>query len=255
MSATLTSDLTWEQHDPPTSVVDPLIVAMVSYDIYRNIHKGIRLEMFGVTTDAGRLDPDDTAACARFATRFRGLESLLVNHAKHEDDHLDAVIAEVMGAHAAEITESHVVLEERVEQIGWIVDAAIAATGVDRRAGFHTVYLELAAFTALYLQHQDDEERVVMRALDAAFPTETLAQLDAQIVASIAPDVLGACLAVMLPGMNVLDRCELLDEIRAHAPAEAFAGIWALAAQVLEPRDYLQVAHRMSLAVDGSVFE
>lgn len=66
---------------------------------------------------------------------------------------------------------------------------------------------------------------------------------------------MGACLSLMLPAMNLPDRCELLSDIRANAPVEVFAGIWALASQVLEPRDYLQVAHQLSLAVDGSVFE
>ena len=250
MSASSTLD---RPNDTPRDAAT-LIVPQVSYDIYRNIHKGIRMEMFAVTTDAGRLDPSDSAACARFAARFQGLVFVLVQHAKHEDEFLEPVIARIMGDHAAEITASHVVLEDQIQEIGAIVDAALAADGIDRRAGFHTVYLELAAFVASYLQHQDDEERVVMRALDAALPTAALAELDARIVASVAPEVMGACLSLMLPGMNLLDRCELLADIRAHAPAEAFAGVWALASQVLEPRDYLQVAHELSLAVDASVF-
>ena len=94
-----------------------------------------------------------------------------------------------------------------------------------------------------------------MRALDAAFPADVLAQLDAAIVASIPPEILGQFLAIMLPGMNVLDRCELLSEIRANAPSEAFAGIWALAGQVLDTRDYITVAHRLDLAIDASAVQ
>ena len=172
----------------------------VSYDIYRNVHKGIRLEMFAVTTELGSLDPDDTEACRRFASRFRILELLLTKHAMHEDVHLEPAIAEALGDHAAQLAVAHVVLESQVERIGRIVDAALAAAGADRRAALHMAYLELAAFVGAYLQHQDDEERIVMRALDAAFPTEVLAQLDAAIVASIPPEILGQFLAIMLPG-------------------------------------------------------
>jgi hypothetical protein len=225
----------------------------VSYDIYRNVHKGIRLEMFAVTTELGSLDPDDVEACRRFASRFRSLELMLAKHAMHEDVHLEQAIADALGNHAADLAAAHVVLESHVSRIGLIVDVAVAATGADRRAALHMAYLELATFVSDYLRHQDDEERIVMRALDATFPTEVLAQLDAAIVASVPPEVLAGFLAIMLPAMNVLDRCELLAEIRANAPAEAFAGIWALAAQVLATRDYITVAHRLDVAIDAAL--
>jgi hypothetical protein len=234
--------------------VAPVVIdRLVSYDIYRNVHKGIRVEMFAVATELGSLDPDDTAACRRFASRFRILELLLTKHAMHEDLHLESAIAEALGDRAAQLAVAHVMLESQVERIGRIVDAALTAAGPDRRAGLHMAYLELAAFVGAYLQHQDDEERIVMRALDAAFPTAALAQLDAAIVASISPEILGQFLAIMLPAMNVLDRCELLAEIRAHAPAEAFAGIWALARQVLNTRDYITVALRLEVAIDATL--
>jgi hypothetical protein len=237
----------------PTGAAGVVIDRPVSYDIYRNVHKGIRLEMFAVTTELGSLDPDDVEACRRFAGRFRTLEMLLTKHAMHEDVHLEQAIAEALGDHAAELAAAHVVLESHVARIGAIIDVAVGATGVDRRAGLHMAYLELATFVAAYLQHQDDEERIVMRALDATFPTEVLAQLDAAIVSSIPPEILGQFLEIMLPGMNVLDRCELLAEIRDNAPVEAFAAIWALAGQVLATRDYITVAHRLDLAIDANL--
>ena len=222
----------------------------VSYDIYRNVHKAIRLEMFAVTTQLGSLDPDDVDACAGFASRFRTLEAMLTKHAMHEDVHLDRAIAEALGDRAAALAAAHVELEARVARIGAIVDVALAATGTDRRAALHMAYLELADFVGAYLHHQDDEERVVMRALDATFPTAVLAQLDAAIVSSIPPEVLAEFLSIMLPAMNVVDRCELLAEIREHEPVEAFAGIWALAGQVLSGGDHLALAQRLGIALD-----
>jgi hypothetical protein len=167
----------------------------------------------------------------------------------HEDVHLDRAIAEALGDHAAKLAAAHVALESDVERIGAIVDIALTAAGTDRRAALHMAYLELAAFVGAYLQHQDDEERIVMRALDATFPTEVLEHLDRDIVASIPPEVLGQFLAIMLPGMNVLDRCELL----ANAPIEAFAGIWALAGQVLDARDYITIANRLDVVIDATL--
>lgn len=234
----------------PLLTIDP----SVSYDIYRNVHKGIRNTMFSVTAELGRLDPDDLPACRAFAARFAELHEFLRHHAVHEDAHLDDAIEQSIPGYAASIGAAHVVLEVHIERVARLLAAADSATGKLRRDAFHAAYLELAAFVGEYLRHQDDEERVVMRALDATFSAETLAALDAAIVASIPPDLMGRFLAIMLPAMNVCDRCELLADIRAHAPTEAFAGIWAVASRVLTPRDYLQIATRLGLAVDGSVF-
>jgi hypothetical protein len=250
---------TTDQPTPTTQDGDELVIdPPVSYDIYRNVHKGIREEMFALTVELGRLDPDDVAAGRRVVDRFRVLQTLLVKHAAHEDEHLDEAIEEAFtrrgeGGRAAQLGAAHVLLEARVDRVGQILDAALAATGTDRRAALHMGYLELAAFVADYLAHQDDEERIVMRALDATFPKEVLAGLDAAIVASIPPEVMGQFLTLMLPAMNIVDRGELLAEIRANAPAEVFAGVWALTSQVLPTVDYLKLASRLRVAVDGRV--
>src|SRR3954451_2630330 len=165
-----------------------LIDRPVSYDIYRNVHKGIRAELFAVVEQLGRVDPDDRGAARSVAARFRTLQHLLVRHAAHEDDFLDDAIEQALGGQGAALAAAHVVLEARIERVGAILDAGLAAT--DRRAELHMAYLEMAAFVADYLQHQDDEERIVMRALDATFPAAVLADLDARIVASIPKDVM-----------------------------------------------------------------
>jgi hypothetical protein len=57
----------------------------------------------------------------------------------------------------------------------------------------------------------------------------------------------------MLPAINLADRSELLGGMQASAPADAFAAVWALAAQVLDTRAYLQTAGRLGLPVDATV--
>ena len=72
-----------------------------------------------------------------------------------------------------------------------------------------------------------------MPALWDAFGIEPLLEIHGRILARIAPDDMGWSLAMMLPAMNVEDRAEMLGAMRADAPPEAFAGVWALAGQVL----------------------
>jgi hypothetical protein len=55
-------------------------------------------------------------------------------------------------------------------------------------------------------------------------------------------------LAVMLPAMNVDDRCELLGPMRAAAPAEVFESVWSLTGSVLTPADLGAVATRLGIS-------
>ena len=146
-------------------------VRAVARDIYRDVHKGIRAELFRVTEEAGRLDPGDPE---------------------------------------------------------------------DRR-----VYLERAAFTSVYLAHQDLEERVVMPRLEAVVGVEGMTAIHEAVLAAIPPADMARTLPLMLPAVNVEDRSELLGALRANAPAAVFERVWGLARSVLDPADLAVTARRL----------
>ena len=76
----------------PRSTDTRSIVTPVTLDLYRDIHKGIRAELFAVTTDAGSIDPADRAGRSGLADRVTALTRLLVSHAAHEDNHVQPAI-------------------------------------------------------------------------------------------------------------------------------------------------------------------
>jgi hypothetical protein len=47
--------------------------------------------------------------------------------------------------------------------------------------------------------------------------------------------------------MNIDDRAELLGGMRAGAPPEVFAGVWALAGSVLTPGDHAALGARLGI--------
>jgi len=234
--------------DPMTTAPDLLVVeAMTSYDIYKDVHKGLRLGLFGVVQEAGSLDPADDAARAALVDRVGRVATFLDEHAQHEDDYLVPVI----DVHAPELAEvirtDHPVLDRRVAGLRGLADEVRVASGARARAAVHTLYLELASFTGAYLQHQDFEERHAMRALAAALPVEELVAIDQAIVASIPPDLMAEALGFMLPAMNVDDRVEMLGGMRDGAPPEVFAGVCALAESVLTADAWSATAARLGL--------
>src|SRR5262245_53402607 len=71
----------------PTQTTQTTSPTPVSHtvDLYRDVHKGIRAELFAVTGEAGRVDPHDAAARVALGRRVRALVEILAAHAGHED--------------------------------------------------------------------------------------------------------------------------------------------------------------------------
>ncbi len=221
---------------------------LVAVDLYRDIHKAIRSDLFATTVDAGRVDPADRAGRQALAGRVDHLVDFLVTHAEHEDAAVQPAIELHLPALAERIECDHATLEARMVDLRDLARVGIDAAPIGQRTGAHHLYLELASFTSAYLEHQDLEERIVMPDLDTILGVEAVLEIHLGIIGSIPPDVMAQSLALMLPAMNLDDRTELLGGMQASAPAEVFAGVWGLAGSVLEPTDLTPLAGRLGLS-------
>lgn len=218
----------------------------IAVDLYRDIHKAIRSELFALTEEAGGIDPSNHEDRAALAVHARSVSELLISHAHHEDANVQPVLETELPALAERIEADHEALEARIGTLTALADAAVTASE-GQRFELHRIYIELAGFTSAYLAHQDVEERVVMPALEGAIGVDAVVGIHLAIVGSIPPDEMARALAVMLPAMNVDDRTELLGGIQASAPAPVFDGVWRLAGSVLRPSDHAAVANRLGL--------
>jgi hypothetical protein len=225
-----------------TAAIDAVVV-----DVYRDIHKGIRHELFGVTLDAGRVDPGSPEAVTGVASRWANLVNLLVAHADHEETFLQPVIEQFTPVYAEEIAETHARLEGQMAQLELLADRAAESCAEQRRLLTHRFYLGLASFTAAYLEHQEFEEFEVMVMLSQHMAPEELRAIDVAIVASVSPEMMGQALSIMVPAMNIEDQTELFGGMQAGAPAEVFAGAMGLAQTVLEPGRYEALARRLGV--------
>lgn len=232
----------------PSSAPAPSHDAGMPFDLYKDIHKAIRLELFGVTLAAGSLDPSVDAGRVELADRIAELVRLLVSHAEHEDAHLQHLVERHLPVLAHRIESDHVALDGRMLALGSLANAAAdARAGVAARRRLHVLYLELASFTSDYLAHQDLEERHVMPGLCAAIALPELLDVHQRIVGSIPPDDLATSWALMFPAQNLDDRAEMLGGIQAGAPAEVFAGALALAQSVLAAEEWSALRTRLGI--------
>jgi hypothetical protein len=223
-------------------------VSTVTFNLYRDIHKGIRAELFGVTEAAGNLDPTDRAARVALADRVANLATILEMHAAEENREVQPPTETYLPDVAEVIARDHARFEQRVHDFTALAHETVDSSRSTQRARVEQLYLELASFTGAYLQHQDVEERVVMPALEHALGVERCVAIHRAIVANIPPDQMAKGLAIMLPAMNIDDRAELLAGMRQTAPAEAFTGVWGLAGSVLPATEYVALGHRLGLS-------
>jgi hypothetical protein len=242
----ITNDVDLKEH-PMTTIETQVVERLqpVAFDLYRDIHKGIRSELFALVGNAGRVDPANACDVDAIAGHLRQTVDLLVSHAHHEDGVIQPAL-EVHAPHLADrIAEDHEALEARMDFL--VALAGDLSTSGSRRAAVHELYIETAAFTGAYLLHQDVEEREVSQALEAALGVEGILGLHGAIISGMPPHELIGGLAVMFPAMNVDDRTDILGGMRATAPAEAFEGVWSLAKSVLSADESRAVGQRLGL--------
>jgi hypothetical protein len=229
----------------------PLTYDLVAMDLYRDIHKAIRAELFQVTLDAGRTDPSDATSRQALAGHVADVARLLIEHADHEDRAIQPVLERELPDMAELVETDHHDLEARIEGLRDMAatDVVSPATGGERRA-LHRLYVELASFTSAYLSHQDSEERDIMPALQTAVGIDAVVAIHGAIVGPMPPEELARSLALMLPAMNIEDRTEFMGGMAASAPSEVVEGVWGLAASVLEPVDMRALSTRLGRATN-----
>jgi len=221
---------------------------MAPVDLYRDIHKGIRAALFGLVSQAGSADASNPDERTALAANVNQVADLLVSHAEHEEGFLDEPVRALSIKDADWTIEQHHELEASLIGLRTRAAEAVDAGGPIQRACLHHLYLDLASFTSAYLAHQDYEERVLMPMLAHSLTIPEILALNGAIIGTIPPEELAYALALMLPAMNVEDRTEILGGMRAEAPPEVFAGVWALAGSVLSPADVAALGARLGVA-------
>lgn len=220
---------------------------LVAVDLYRDIHKGIRSELFSVVERAGNVDTHDRDGVDALVDHVTSTHRLLEGHAHHEDATIQPVLERELPVLADRIEQDHLALDRTFARIADMASSIEASTSTARR-DVHLLYLDLARFSSEYLTHIDIEERVLMPALETAIGVDAVVGLNMAIVSSIPPDEMATSLALMLPAMNVDDRSDLLSGMQASAPPEAFAGVIDLARSVLRADDYAALTRRLGIA-------
>jgi hypothetical protein len=232
---------------PTTLPVEDAPLSAVTFDVYRNIHKGIRLSLFDTTLKFGSVDPGDRDAVERATDGLHDLVRMLITHAEHEDTHVQPAIERYLPEIADRIVEDHEAIEAQMARLELLAEFATGAAPNQRRLAVHRAYLGLTTFVADYLAHIAFEEMVIMPGLSQAMSVEAIFEIHTAIVNSIPPEEMATGLTLMIPAMNVDDRVEAFSAMK-DAPPEVLNGVLGLARSVLSPEEFAKTNARLGIA-------
>lgn len=223
-------------------------LADVDFDLYREVHKGIRRGLFRITEAVGRVDPLDDGAVEQTTAEIERLLHLLETHSVHEDEHLGPLI----DRHAPELGDrlrrEHDELEARTADVIGQADSVRSAWPDERRVEVHRLYLTLSEFVAAYLQHQLTEEAEVMPALTKSVGMDELLAVNGALVAAITPEDMDAYMRLIAPAVNPIDLAELYGGMRAEAPADAFDSLLGIARDSLSAPAFRRLTNSLATA-------
>jgi len=202
--------------------LERLAAAQPRVDLYTGIHKALRACMADALLALGRCDPDDPQDLAAATERVLNLLDLCESHLQHEND--------------------------------FVVQALAQAAGGTRAVLAQQLYRQLALFVAENFRHMDVEETAHNAVLWARYTDAELIELHDALVASIPPGEMMRYVRWLVPFMNPAERLALTTDMRAKAPAPAFAAVLDCTRPHLTAGEWAKLARGLGLpAVPGLV--
>lgn len=177
------------------------------FDLYRNIHKGLRVMLFDLIQKSGRTDYTEPEAVASLIGATQDIFELLESHAHTENTYIMPLLRKIAPQLAWDFDAAHEDQEARLPGLLEALERIDPSSPEAARQG-HRFNVQLSRIAGELLTHMADEELELNPALWSQATDETLAEIEHQIVGSIPPDKMMRYLRWMVPSMNPREREE-----------------------------------------------
>lgn len=222
-------------------------------NIYGAVHKALRAHMTDTLLRVGRIDVLEPAECADAMARVRGLLDFCLQHIAHENGFIHTAIEARRPGACSAIVQGHLGHERLINDLHAAV-RAFEAVPLDnmpcRMASSSRVYLLLSLFVADNFEHMHEEETAMNDLLWATHTDAEIIALHDRLVASIPPQETMALMHWMLPQVGHAERVMILADMRAKAPAPAFAAVLDIAGRVLSAADATKLRDALAANVE-----
>ncbi|WP_431276840.1 hemerythrin domain-containing protein [Variovorax ureilyticus] len=216
-------------------------------DMYAGIHKALRALMADTLMAVGRMDHDDALELAQTTQRVLELLDFCRSHLQHENDFLHAAMESRAAGSSSRIAHEHEEHAEAIEALANQTTALLQCDAASRAERSLALYRALSVFIAHNFEHMYVEETAHNAVLWARFTDAELMEIHGALVASIPPREMMFVVRWMVPFMNPAERAEMLGDMRAHAPAPAFAAALDVVRPHLTEREWAKLAASLNL--------
>ncbi|PKR87329.1 hypothetical protein CXZ10_19970 [Pleomorphomonas diazotrophica] len=218
------------------------------YDLYGNIHKGLRRTQCLLLSRLGANDFGDAATTEKLIGDLRRLLAMAAAHVRHEDTEIHAALNR-RGIATDLLDEQHEDHHAAFRILESRIDAVETAAASDRAEAGRALYLAFAAYVADDFAHMHEEETVTAPLLWQHFSDEELLAIEMRIVSALPPEENMAFTRMMLPAMNPAQRAMMVGGMREGLPPEVFAAVVEFAVRPsLTEADFQALSSSVGLA-------
>lgn len=211
------------------------------FNIYTEIHKGLRAFMCEVLVQVGRLDPRDPGEIRSAAAAVRELIEFARGHLQHEDEWIHPALEARRPGSSRESQADHRQHLEAFTLLETSLRALERSEGSERNAAALRLYRQLALFVGENFEHMHIEETENHATLVACYSEQEVRELNQRLVAAVSPGMLATALRWMVPSVSAPERASLLGAMRANAPRPVFDGVITLVRPYLSGRDWAKL--------------
>lgn len=220
---------------------------MHRYNIFNQIHKGLRALLCETAIDIQHADFWNTEEAAQVIDRIREVIRLFEKHAASEDTYIFSAINAWEPSVADAFEKEHVRDHELGEKLAAALEAYEAAPVITKKAeAAPRIQSAFMQFMAFNLDHMAREEEVINPLLWRYYSDEQLRQVTGQIISHIPADYMARYSKWMIRGVNNAELAAWLREVELTAPEPVFRGLFAMAEQELGAHRFRQVLETMS---------
>ncbi|HEX6332603.1 MAG TPA: hemerythrin domain-containing protein [Flavisolibacter sp.] len=217
------------------------------YNIFNQIHKGLRAMLYDTAVLLQQTDFTDPSATAVAADRTNAVLKMFEDHASHEDNYVFAAISAYEPSVADAFMQEHHEDERLAQQVADSLQALeYASTAVKPEMAIQ-LNRNFVAFLAFNLSHMEREESVINRLLWRYYSDEAIMQIQQQVIASLSPEAAATGTEWMFRGLNDNEIIGWLKGVRANAPEEAFENLVAAAANFLPANRFDTIINAVSI--------
>jgi len=211
------------------------------FNLYTQIHKGLRACMSEVLVRVGRLDPTDTAEIRMTADAVRQMIAFARDHLHHEEELIHPVLE---ARRAGASSESHAEHEQHLETFD-LLESSLRilerSPEQERPVAALRLYRQLALFVAENFEHMHVEETENHAALVACYSEQEILEVHQRVVAAVKPAAMAVAMHWMIPASSAPERAAILGGMRQSAPAPVFAAMLDIVRPYLDARDWAKL--------------